>query len=70
MAFLTISLIVFPLFADQNPAKGSLEGRATYLQQKIDTLLNDINDDLGGQNASVAQIKKNLQELINKNLQK
>lgn len=65
VAFLTISLTVFPAFVRaENFSSDNPEERTEFLQQRVVTLLNEINDELGGQSIKVAQIKKHLTELI------
>lgn len=65
VAFLTISLTVFPAFVTaSNFSSDNPEERTEFLQKRVVTLLNQINDELGGQSVKVAQVKKHLTELI------
>ena len=65
VAFLTISLTVFPTFvAASNLNTDNPEERTEYLETQINVLLDDVNDELGGRNLRVAKVKKYLTELL------
>jgi endonuclease I len=64
LTILTFSVAIFPCFAS-SPANLDAEEQVEECHSKIVDLLDQINDDFGGSNLKVAQVKKYVDELVN-----
>jgi len=65
ITFLSLSLSIIPILASSpNLDNSSAEERAAYYGEQVETLLNEVNDELGGSNLKVAKIQKYVGEII------
>jgi len=65
ITFLSLSIAVFPVIASSpNFTDSNAHERTAYYGEQVETLLHEVNDELGGSNLKIAKIQKYLGEIV------